>query len=453
MELVQNQNLNHGIVLTQAMRQSLACLQMAAPELNAYLQEASLSNPLLEYEAPQQFDAVPLAEIMPDAGLANEIEFRASDHGYKIRNPVERAREIPITVEKSLAEYLDEQLGQMRFVDGRLRQLCRYLIGCLDSRGYLDCSVQELAGDLACDQKELNRALSVLQTLDPAGVAARSLSECLILQLSREKQVDPLALAIVSDGLELLSRRDYPRLAKKLCAEEADVRGAAETVLSLNPIPSRGFAGLEPIPYAVPEAKILHDTGRIVVEVQERYLAHLEINRQYATVAETTDDPEVRRYIRENLSQAQDLIRSLETRRDTLLRVITHIVETQREFFCGSGQMIPATMQKTADAIGVNVSTVSRAVQNKYVEFEGKVLPLRSLFASALHTDTAEVTTQTVKQKLLQLIRQEDQTKPFSDELLCTMLSQAGIQVSRRTVAKYRIELGIETSAKRKRLE
>ena len=275
-----------------------------------------------------------------------------------------------------------------------------------------------------------------------------------MIQLSQGNFFNHLTLSIVRDHLELLAKRDYNMMARKLSANVQEVRQAAEKILALNPIPARGFAGQNQTNYAVPEAKFSVQDQKIILEFNDQYLARVQINQHYAALIDAAPDATVRNYIKDNLTQAQTLIKSIQARRDTLLQVMTYIAQVQRNYFCHGGQLVPLTMQKAAQVLGVNVSTASRAVQNKYIEFHGKILPLRNFFTTAIKDDKGtEVSSHAVKHQILHLIYSEDPTKPLSDDGICTILLQLGIPISRRTVAKYRTELGIESSVKRKRFE
>lgn len=285
--------------------------------------------------------------------------------------------------------------------------------------------------------------------LDPPGVGARDLSECLTLQLAQSRSLDPLALKIARSGLEMLGKRDFSGLAALLGVSVSEARAAAARVLALNPIPSRSFAGSEQIAYVAPDATFSLHRGQLVIELNERILPRLSINAEYSALL-ASPDPEVQRYVKEKLSEAQALIKGVRTRCDTLLQLITLIAEEQRSFLCSGGELLPVTMQQLAEKMNVSTSTVSRAVQSKYVQFQGRVLPIRSFFTTAIRSDAA-VSSHTVKQRLRSLIQAEDPAAPLSDEALRLALSAHGIEVSRRAVAKYRMAMDIPSSSQRRK--
>ena len=437
MQLEQRQTLSQKLVLTQTMRQSLDCLQLSAPELTEYVQEVALSNPLLDVQSPTYYETELPSEAAP--AEREPLEVRETDSWRGVTSSgMEDVQDFTafLTREKTFRDHLTEQIGQMKLVDDELLRLCRFLIDCLDERGYLDCPLEE--------------ALFAVQMLDPPGVGARNLSECLTLQLAQGRSLDPLALKIARDGLEMLGKRDFSGLAALLGVSVGEARAAAAKILALNPIPSRSFAGSEQIAYVAPDAEFSVQQGQLVIELNERILPRLSVNAEYAALMNTSDDPEVQRYVKEKLSEAQALIKGVHTRCDTLVQMLTLIGREQHGFFCGGEALLPVTMQQLSEKMGVSTSTVSRAAQNKYIQFQGRIIPVRSFFTTAIRPDAA-VSSHAVKQRLQSLIRAEDPAAPLSDEALRLALSALGIEVSRRAVAKYRAEMGIPSSSQRKK--
>ena len=250
MELQPSLTVSQKLTLTPAMRQALRCLQLPIPELSELLQEEALSNPLLNAEPPEHTarETLSAPEIREDSiwrvGGQRDPEEDRTDHEPRVAQ------------EQTFQEYLHKQLGQNRLIDSRLRALCDYLVGCLDSRGYLDCPIPQLAQELGCPLSDLEQALFAVQMLDPPGVGARNLSECLILQLAQGPYFNALTVAIARDGLDLLAAQDYKGLCKKLGAKRGEVDLACRAIRSLNPIPSRGFSSGAPLSLSIPDATI-----------------------------------------------------------------------------------------------------------------------------------------------------------------------------------------------------
>ena len=464
MQLEQKQTLSQKLVLTQTMRQSLDCLQLSAPELTEYVQEVALSNPLLDVQSPTYYETELPSETAPAEREPLEVsEASASERGTPDVRETDSWRGVTssgmedvqdftafLTREKTFRDHLNEQIGQMKLVDDELLRLCRFLIDCLDERGYLDCPLAELSREFDIPLFSLEQALFAVQMLDPSGVGARNLSECLTLQLAQGRSLDPLALKIARDGLEMLSKRDFSGLAVLLGVSVNEAKAAASKVLALNPIPSRSFAGSEQIAYVAPDAEFSVQQGQLVIELNERILPRLSVDAEYAALMNTSDDPEVQRYVKEKLSEAQALIKGVHTRCDTLVQMLTLIGREQHGFFCGGEALLPVTMQQLSEKMGVSTSTVSRAAQNKYIQFQGRIIPVRSFFTTAIRPDAA-VSSHAVKQRLQSLIRAEAPAAPLSDEALRLTLSALGIEVSRRAVSKYRSEMDIPSSSQRKK--
>lgn len=453
MKLEQTQSLAQKLVLTQNMRQSLDCLQLSAPELSEYVQEIALSNPLLDVQAPTYYETQLPSETAPSEREAAEVRESDAWQGVSAgRGGGDTPSDFTafLVREKTFRDHLNEQIGQMKLVDDALLRLCRFLIDCLDERGYLDCPLEDLAREFDLPLFSLEQALFAVQMLDPPGVGARNLTECLTLQLAQSRSFDERALTIARDGLELLSRRDYNGLAALLGVSTGEAKEAAAKILALNPIPSRSFAGSEQIAYVAPDAEFSVQQGQLVIELNERILPRLSVNAEYAALMNTSDDPEVQRYVKEKLSEAQALIKGVHTRCDTLVQMLTLIGREQHGFFCGGEALLPVTMQQLSEKMGVSTSTVSRAAQNKYIQFQGRIIPVRSFFTTAIRPDAA-VSSHAVKQRLQSLIRAEDPAAPLSDESLRLALSALGIEVSRRAIAKYRSEMDIPSSSQRKK--
>ena len=412
MQLEQRQTLSQKLVLTQTMRQSLDCLQLSAPELTEYVQEVALSNPLLDVQSPTYYETELPSEAAP--AEREPLEVRETDSWRGVTSSgMEDVQDFTafLTREKTFRDHLTEQIGQMKLVDDELLRLCRFLIDCLDERGYLDCPLEELSREFDIPLFSLEQALFAVQMLDPPGVGARNLSECLTLQLAQGRSLDPLALKIARDGLEMLGKRNFSGLAALLGVSVGEARAAAAKILALNPIPSRSFAGSEQIAYVAPDAEFSVQQGQLVIELNERILPRLSVNAEYAALMNTSDDPEVQRYVKEKLSEAQALIKGVHTRCDTLVQMLTLIGREQHGFFCGGEALLPVTMQQLSEKMGVSTSTVSRAAQNKYIQFQGRIIPVRSFFTTAIRPDAA-VSSHAVKQRLQSLIRAEDPAAP-----------------------------------------
>ncbi len=440
MELKQSVAQKQKLSLTPRMRQSLEYLQVSLIELDEMLREEALSNPLLIVRSPSFEGAQPVRRRESSA-LRSQA---AWDRSGQEMDPLDR-----YVRDATFQEHLEEQLGQFPGLDREMLWICRYLVGCLDERGYLDCALEELEEEIHIPYERLEQALFVIQMLDPPGVGARSLSECLTLQLAQGDHFDELTLHIIQSGLESLAKGDRRGLCKRFSAEPGAVAAACDTIRSLSPIPSRGFRGREQVPYVVPDALISRRGGKLMVELDHAAMPQVEIDLEYAGGLADPSDQEVQRYIQEHTAKARQLIGCVDGRYRTLLRLLHVVTALQRDLFLG-GDLRPMTMQQVAGEMGLNVSTVSRAVKDKWICFEGRCFPLRELFTAAVPVSEEGISAQMVKRQIWELIREEDRGSPLSDEQIRAALEREGIQVSRRAVAKYRSQLQIPASSMRR---
>ncbi len=440
MELKQSVAQKQKLSLTPRMRQSLEYLQVSLIELDEMLREEALSNPLLIVRSPSFEGAQPVRRRESSA-LRSQA---AWDRSGQEMDPLDR-----YVRDATFQEHLEEQLGQFPGLDREMLWICRYLVGCLDERGYLDCALEELEEEIHIPYERLEQALFVIQMLDPPGVGARSLSECLTLQLAQGDHFDELTLHIIQSGLESLAKGDRRGLCKRFSAEPGAVAAACDTIRSLSPIPSRGFRGREQVPYVVPDALISRRGGKLTVELDHAAMPQVEIDLEYAGGLADPSDQEVQRYIQEHTAKARQLIGCVDGRYRTLLRLLHVVTALQRDLFLG-GDLRPMTMQQVAGEMGLNVSTVSRAVKDKWICFEGRCFPLRELFTAAVPVSEEGISAQMVKRQIWELIREEDRGSPLSDEQIRAALEREGIQVSRRAVAKYRSQLQIPASSMRR---
>ena len=304
--------------------------------------------------------------------------------------------------------------------------------------------------DLKIPQALTQQALETLQSLDPAGVGARSLSECLLLQLARQDAPSPLDMEIVRRFLPDLGKKHYSLIARELHTTPEEVRAAEKRISALDPCPGRSFQPAEPTLYVRPDLFIAELDGKLQVILNDYYLPRVSISQYYVRLLKESDEPETRAYLQQKMQQAKWLLNSLERRGSTLRQCAEAILETQRAFFAGqTTELVPMTMVTLAERLHLHPSTVSRATREKYLQCRQGTYPLRYFFSRALGEQGPSQ--QTVKLRLLELIRQEDHSRPLSDQKLAELLAEQGIRIARRTVAKYRTELRLGSAAARKR--
>ena len=423
-------------VLGQNMQLSMKFLQMSTQELGAYLRELALENPLLE-ETPPALIYTPMRQRF--TGYRSK---EPSDGGFRDELAADNRHD-------TLRHSVREQILPMRVPELMRRELL-YLSGEMDERGYLpeDC------GDLAVFGGSWERyedAVKVFQSLEPAGVGARSLSECLCIQLRRRGCEDELAYEICRSQLERLARGQLNYIANELGVGRSNVETAKKLIASLEPRPSNGFAGDEAPSYVLPDVEVAETEDGFEILAADKYVATYGVDSYYAAMAERPElSDEEREYFSAKLQQANWAIYCVERRRSMLLSCTGAVVERQSAFFRdGVSELLPLTMTELADKLGVHPSTVSRAVRGKYLACRWGVYPLSKFFAAEV---TGGGTGAGILAKMRELIASEDPAHPLSDRELSEALAKQGYDISRRTVAKYREEAIIPpASARRKR--
>lgn len=409
--------------MTQQLSQAITILQYSTMELNDFLESKAMENPLIQLKPPKR-------------KLAEWQDF-VSD------------------TTKSLSEALLIQLN-LKSLTSVERDCLEELIFSLDDNGYLHIEPRYFLGKYEIGEEELESTISMIQSLEPAGIGARSLQECIHLQLDRRWEVPDFVLTIVSDHFQAFADRKWREIAKAMGIELKEVQAAADFVTQCNPRPGAVFAK-DFSHYIVPELNVRVRGDDVTVALYDGTSITVTFNKEYTDFLGHHPDRDVASYIKEKNQEFEWLVLSLRQRKQTMLKVGKAIVEKQRGFFLhGPGHLQPLTLRQIAEEVGAHESTISRAVRGKYVQTPYGVFELKSFFTAAVRAvDTAEETVSagTVKRELQELVNQEDKRKPLSDQKLVALLTEKGCDVSRRTVAKYRDQLGIPSSSKRKRYE
>ena len=437
--------LRQDLKLTPQLLQSMEMLQMNSQELLEYLNKISEENPLVEQEDAHAlrgaYEELRQKASWIDAGIHGGT-FSHNDSGIPEQGAMDSAME-------SLSAFLCDQLDRKR-LPKPLLALSRYIAEMVDDDGWL--AQEDLDGllDLNIPQSLIDQALEAVQSLEPVGVGARNLSECLLLQLSRRQNVSPAVTAIVARFLPELSRKHYGPISRELGLTTEEIQAAEQVIASLEPRPGRAFQPQEPTVYVRPDIFIVDLDGELQVVLNEYYLPHVSISDYYTRLLKESDEKETKEYLQQKMQQAKWLLNSLERRGSTLRACADAILAAQRPFFSGvTGELAPMSLSSLAEALGVHPSTVSRATRGKFLQCRQGTYPLRYFFSRAIGDQGPSQ--QAIKRKLLELVRDEDPKRPLSDQKLCQLLAQQGIQIARRTVAKYRIELGIRSSTARKK--
>ena len=449
-------NLSQHLAMTMQLQQAIEILQLYAQDLCATIEKEYLENPVLEMDYPSGRRELYESDGPAHAGvraLADYLDGGSKQPAY-FTDEDERQFDAPAPLHATLEEELLEQVNfTFKGEHGaeKERAVATFLVGSLDSRGYLTLPVAEAARAMACSEAEVLRVLSIIQGFEPAGVGARDLAECLRLQAQRSGIYEGLVAAIIDRHLDAVAAHRLKEIAAAEHVQPADVQMAVDIVRRLNPKPGAAYGAADST-YITPDVIIRKGEKGYEVEVEEAGVPKLHISALYRQ--SDTFDKKTQKYIASRLRAAAWLINSIEQRRTTIRRVVEEIVRRQPAYFeKGPASLEPMTMKDVADTIGVHESTVSRAVANKYAELPTGVVALRSLFTSrSARTETGEdVAAAQAKSVIESFIKGEDPKKPLSDQKLCTLLKERGIALSRRTVMKYREQLGYDSSVKRKR--
>ncbi len=470
LSLSQSQRLQ--MVLAPQLRQSLEMLQVPVMELRAMIQKELELNPTLE-EIPLEGETIeiePETETSPDEGKEMEFdkEFEVlarlddewRDYFYQDLDnrpyspDEERKRQfmmdsLPQT--ESLQEHLLTQLTLTDLTEPD-RQIGEMIIGSIDEDGYLTSTMAELAASTPVDEEHLGDILSVIQDFHPVGVGAIDLRDCLLLQLERIGMADTLAGDIVRDHLDKLGGHKYADIAKALGADADSVQKASALIASLDPKPGRAFSA-ELASYVLPEVVVKKVEGEYVIILNDDQVPHLRISRHYRRLMEDENtSTEVKTYIRDRVRASAFLIKSIDQRQKTIYRIASEIVTVQQPFLeNGISHLRPLTMSQVADAVGVHETTVSRAVNGKYMRTPVGTFELKYFFTPGIKTaDGTSVSNKTVKDIIAGMVSEEDTAHPLSDQEIVKRLETDGIEIARRTVAKYRLVLRIPPSHMRR---
>lgn len=424
------------LAMTPELRQAITILQYSSVDLMSYLHEQANENPIID-----------LAEI------DMSIERINTEEEYSLRkndNPVDLLDFVSNPAD-NLYRHLKAQLGMVRGLSKLQQMIGMFLIGNLNEKGYLELDVNTAAGILDVPTDEVENILALIQGFEPAGIAACSLEECLLLQLRYAGNDDVYLEEIVRHHMVNLSCNRIQKIADALGIDIHMVQQMTDQIRKLNPCPGAAFAPYER-QYHIADISVEKSKNDYVVTVNDITVPRVGINPFYQSMLRKPAMEEEKRFLREKMNTALWLIHSLEQRRLTLMRVAQAIVDRQREFFeHGVYHLKSMTQKEIAGITGLHESTISRAVSNKYMQTPRGLFELKYFFTSALGSKDGDATSsESAKMRIKQIIDSEEKQKPFSDQAITERMAKEGLELSRRTVAKYREELGYLSSARRK---
>ncbi|MCW3126889.1 MAG: rpoN [Bacteroidetes bacterium] len=503
-----NQNLSHKLLqkLSPQQIQLMKLLQIPTAQLDQRIKEEIEVNPALEVtteedeeftqqdenepeplvETPEpndDFDAEPaeVEEINKSDDVDMSEFYDESDEGvadYKTKDPNEfsdpddEGKSIPVAVSSTFHEYLEEQVGMLTISD-REKAIAIHLIGSIDDDGYLRRDLDAIIDDLAfsqnimTDEKELSHLLGLIQGFEPAGVGARSLEECLLLQLRRKD--DPTmhtdnAIRIIDKQFEAFAKKHYEKLERSLGLDAHDLKQAVEEIVNLNPKPGSAFSGgLSSQQFIIPDYIIANNNGELVLSLNSANAPELRVSNTFRDMIsdykkakiKSKSQKEAILFIKQKIESAKWFIDAIQQRQNTMIVTMQTIMELQYEYLISGDEtkLRPMILKDVAERTGLDISTISRVANSKYVQTEFGTLLLKSFFSESLTNDEGEeVSTREVKKILSDLIGAEDKNDPLSDQKLTEYLIEKGYNIARRTVAKYREQLNLPVARLRKEL-
>ncbi|EGE0655933.1 RNA polymerase sigma-54 factor [Escherichia coli] len=468
--------LSQQLAMTPQLQQAIRLLQLSTLELQQELQQALESNPLLEQidtheeidtRETQDSETLDTADALEQKEMPEELPLDASwDTIYTAGTPSGTSGdyiddELPVyqgETTQTLQDYLMWQVELTPFSDTD-RAIATSIVDAVDDTGYLTVPLEDILesmGDEEIDIDEVEAVLKRIQRFDPVGVAAKDLRDCLLIQLSQFDKTTPWleeARLIISDHLDLLANHDFRTLMRVTRLKEDVLKEAVNLIQSLDPRPGQSIQTGEP-EYVIPDVLVRKHNGHWTVELNSDSIPRLQINQHYASMCNNARNDDDSQFIRRNLQDAKWLIKSLESRNDTLLRVSRCIVEQQQAFFeQGEEYMKPMVLADIAQAVEMHESTISRVTTQKYLHSPRGIFELKYFFSSHVNTEGGgEASSTAIRALVKKLIAAENPAKPLSDSKLTSLLSEQGIMVARRTVAKYRESLSIPPSNQRKQL-
>ena len=444
------------LVMTPELRQAIQLLQFTSLELNEYLEEQLESNPLLEIEeSPEDYENI--EEITKEVEEIDWKEFLDNYDDFSYTGPREKKEnEVNfdgfITYSSSLKEYLYLQLN-LNFSDGLEKSIGEFIIENIDENGYMITTIEDICDEFNISIEVGEKVLHQIQHFDPVGVGARNLEECLIIQLRDKKVDDEKIYLVVENYLEDVGHNRLNKISKELNIELKEVQDICDFIKTLEPKPGRAFsAESEEVKYIKPDVTLQYVDGEYIIILNDVAGPRLNISKFYRELISSSDDQNTTEFLTQKLNSALWIIKSIEQRRMTIYNVVNSILKFQEEFFKkGEKALKPLTLKDVAEDIGVHESTVSRATSGKYIQTPRGLFELKYFFTTGISSNKGDISATSIKAQIKDLIEDEDPKKPYSDQQIANILNAKSIDISRRTIAKYRDEMDIPSSSLRRR--
>ncbi|TDI90532.1 MAG: RNA polymerase factor sigma-54 [Caldithrix sp.] len=450
-------SLEHKIKLELEMNPLLELDEEMEMELEEEIDEEGATD--LDEDTDDEAEEEPENDAMDDFEK-EEIDWESilnDEDNYEFKMPKDDSAEVferPEVAQTTLPEHLLSQLNMLPLSEDEI-MIGEYIIWNINEHGYLSYDADLIAINLDVDREEVEKVLKIIQQFDPVGIGARTLQECLLIQMEESDPNDEIAIDILRDHFEDFTNKRYEKITKKMDLTLDDIRRVIEVVTKLNPKPGEGYVLLHQN-VIVPDLVVEKEDDEFKISMNDWNIPHLRINNSYKKLLlnKKKSSKETRDYIRQSLESARWLINSIHQRRATILRVMETIIEQQREFFeRGKDFLKPMILKDIADEIGMDISTISRVTNGKYVQTEHGVFELKYFFSERIHSDAGDdVSNKKIKSIIKGIIEEEDSNKPLNDQKIAEMLKEKGFKVARRTVAKYREQMMIPVSRLRRKI-
>ena len=494
--LKQNLQQKLGLKINPLQIQLIKLLELPTYQLEQRIKEELESNPLLEEGEEKPEPEVDIKEdgdeVDFDENSAEEDNYESSEDEFSLDDYIsdeddvpdyklttsnasnnDDAREFVLSGGVSFRENLEQQLGTQH-LEEKDRKICEYIIGNIDDDGYLRRDLSAIADDLIfqagqeVDEKEIESILNIIQDFEPAGVGARDLKECLLIQLDKKENtpVTNLAIRVLTEYFEEFTRKHYDKILRGLDIDEETLKKVIHEITMLNPKPGSSWGGSMEVAMSqiIPDFVVEAHNGELILSMNNRGVPDMRINREYAEMFQdytankanqTAERRDAVQFVKQKLDSAQWFIDAIKQRNETLQRTMEAIIYLQRDFFLTGDEatLHPMILKDVAERAGYDISTISRVSNSKYVQTNFGIYPLKYFFSESMQTDTGEeISTREVKKIMKEHVDAEDKRKPLTDEELATILKEKGYVIARRTVAKYREQLGIPVARLRKEI-
>ena len=440
-------NQSQKLILTAQLKQSLAILNMSRLEVEEEIRKEAENNPLLEAE--RNDEGVDWEKYIKHMESVN-IRQDKNDAPYSSENSIDFENMV-----KSTDNLYDSLMDELKYfkIEPEEKRICKYIIDSLDEDGYLRINDKEIYDELGVEASLFRSCLDIVQQLDPPGIGARNISECLILQLERMGISNNIVENIIMNDLELIGKNKLKDIARKYKISIEKCKEAIDIIRHLDPKPGRACSN-DRCAYIQPDVIVEKVDGGYFVRTNDKDVYNIKINEFYRNmIKDSSSDHEAKEFIKERLNSAANLIKNIESRKSTILRIAEAIVEEQYEFIeKGEKYIKPMKMKDIADKLDIHESTVSRGVNGKYMLTPFGLYEFKFFFNAALEKeDSSEgASSAGIKRSIREIIDAENKKKPLSDDTISKMLKEKGVSVARRTIAKYREEMGIPSSSRRK---